>query len=711
MGQKERSDKVHLSLNVQQVYQTESRRFVLWLPVFLGLGIWAYFALPSEPDWAWSLLALPPLILVISGRARRAGWLALAMAWMALTVMTGFAAAVWSAHRVDAPMISFPLGETVEGRVIGTSRSAAGKPRLLLDQLVIFGLEASTTPRRIRLTVLDPPPDGLPSPGERIRVYATLMPVGEPVEPGAFDFRRRAFFDGLGGIGLIRGAILQVPAVETTTLADHFRITLAKLRADLSAALRAPLPERQGAFAAAIIVGDRAAIEEEDAEALRASNLAHLLAISGLHMGILTGLVFAAMRILLALHPGIALRWPTKKVAAVIALTVGACYLGLSGATIATQRAFIMVAVMFCAILVNRPAISLRGLALAAVIVLMIRPISLLDAGFQMSFAATAALIAAYEAVREWSALQGKREGSGSGIAHRLLRGAAVYVAALLFTSLIAGLATAPFAAYHFNRTAPYGLIANLFAVPVMGLWIAPSACIAAILAPFGLSDVALKAMGQGIEQVLVIAHWVAGMPGAVKPVAAGSPLVLSLIVIGGLWLILWRGRLRLFGLGPVLAGLLVWTSPPARPDILIGSGAQLVGVMGAEGRVLDRYKTQSFAAKSWLRRDGDLSMQAEAADRPGLRREGRDVHAELANGWILRFNPSRKTTPEELRALCLPRTLLVAAYGPAIEGPCRYFGERNLRQTGAIAIYQDGEDLRIRTVHSPARRRLWSPR
>ena len=704
MGQKDPLDKVLGRLSPGELYRIESRRFVLWLPVFLGIGIWIYFDLDREPAQSLALVILGPFVLIASGIARRIGWAALATAWAAFAVSLGFGAAMWSAHRAEAPAIKFPMGETVEGRVLELSRSASGAPRMLLDRVVVFGAEPGRTPDRLRLTVLDPVPEVLPIPGQYIRVYASLMPNGEPVEPGAFDFQRRAFFERLGGVGLTRGHVAILPASASIGYWDTARIWLAVLRDRISRALRTTLPGRQGAFAAAIIVGDRADIEETDAEALRASNLAHLLAISGLHMGILTGLVFAVVRLIMAIFPCISDRISSKKVAAIAALLAGVSYLALSGATVATQRAFIMVAVAFCAVLVDRPAITLRALAIAAAIILLIRPISLMDAGFQMSFAATVALVAGYDATRRLFPVD-RRQRSWPIV---VLRGIVFYVGALLFSSLLAGLATAPIAAYHFNRTAPYGLLSNLLALPIMGFWIAPAACIAAVLAPFGLSEIALRAMGQGIDRVLDVAHWVANLPGSVQPVQVADGVVLGMITLGGLWLALWQGRWRFAGPIAIIAGLVVWAYPPPRPDVLLSKDARLVGVMTSEGRVLDHDRAQSFAAKTWLRRDGDSANQLAAATRQGLNREKGWFGAELRDGWRLEFFWAEPASGVRLDAFCRPRTLIVVRNGPAPDGPCIAIGKNELRRTGAVSVTISGDTAIVTGSRNPQRKRLW---
>ncbi|MCH8167653.1 MAG: ComEC/Rec2 family competence protein [Proteobacteria bacterium] len=719
MGQRQVRHKAPGEIGWQRAWAAEGRRAILWLPVLMGCGIWLYFALEREPDPLWSALTALPVAALVSGMARRAGLAALALALVLSAFGAGFSLALLAAHRAEAPMLSGPIEETVEGRVRVLSKAASGAPRVLLDRVVIYGLDARETPERVRVTLLAAERDSAPRPGARIRVFARLQPPGDPVEPGAFDFRLRAYFQGLGAVGYARGAALRLEAMPPAGPLDRFALWLAGQRARISDALVRALPGRRGGFAAAIIAGDRSNIDQADAEALRISSLAHLLAISGLHMGLLTGLVFGFARLLLAVLPagviGGVSGVSAKKAAAVAALIAGLGYLMLSGATVATQRAFVMMAVAFTAVLFDRPAITLRGLALAAAVVLAIRPVSLMDVGFQMSFAATAALVAGYEEVRRrrqarWAAAEqagGRRRRAGRR--GRLLRLAGLYLFGLLFTSIIAGGATTPYAAYHFNRVTPYGLLANLAAVPAMGLMIAPAAIAAGVLAPLGLEAPALWLMGEGIDWVLDVAHWVAGLPGAARPVPVAPAAVLPLISLGGLWLFLWRGPWRLAGLAGIAAALVLWAAPAPRPEVLIAPGGRLVGVLGPEGRALDHRRAQSFAARTWLRRDGDGATQREAAARPGLTRGKGWSSAVLSNGWRLEVVHGRKIPPGRIETLCRARTLLVMRYGPVHDGPCRYLGRAALARLGAVAVIVEGDGLRLVPARDRTRRRLWS--
>jgi competence protein ComEC len=244
-----------------------------------------------------------------------------------------------------------------------------------------------------------------------------------------------------------------------------------------------------------------------------------------------------------------------------------------------------------------------------------------------------------------------------------------------------------------------------------MGLWIAPTACIAAMLAPFGLAGPVLRVMGHGIEQVLGVAHWVAGLPGAVQPVMAAPGAALGLLALGGLWLALWRGPWRFGGPVAVVAGLWLWANAPPRPDVLIAPDVRLVGVLGSEGRSLDHATAQGFAARTWLRRDGDAATQAEAASRPGLTRRRGRLSASINAGWRLEVFWSRKIRLGDLQRACRAKVVVIARYGPALDGPCRYFGKRALARGGALALSVRDGALVVRHARDPAKRRLWGAR
>lgn len=687
---------------LKAIWAEERRQLPLWTPVLLGLGVQIYFWLKVEPAyWIYAVTLAAPLLFFASLWRRVARyWL---IGYMAMLIAIGFNLAGLRAHLVAAPVVQAALDATVEGRIAALTRSQTGRPRLVLEEVVVFGLTDAETPSRAQITLLGRDDLAGLAPGVWVSVFAQIGPPGAPAEPGGFDYRRTAWFEELGAVGFARGPAAIIEAPGRPDVLSRMALQIAVWRADLSAGIRAQLPGEEGAFAAAVIVGDRAGVSRESTQALRDSNLAHLLAISGLHMGLATALLFGASRLILALLPIPARRWRIKAIAAGIALAGAFAYLVLSGMSIATQRAFIMVAVALVAIMLNRPPITLRALAVAAMLILAFRPESLMHVGFQMSFAATAAIIAGFDWARQrgWSAWA---QDGGPG------RRIAVYIIALAGTSLLAGLATAPFAAFHFNRAANYGLIANLAAVPIMGFWVAPSALIAGALAPIGLEGWALAAMGKGIAVIMAVARFVAGLDGAIRPIAATAPVVLTLITLGGLGLCLGRMWMRWLSSCLVAAGLLAWLIVDVRPTLLVAPEGRLMGIRLEEGRVVDHPRAERYVASQWLKRDGDLADQEEAAERVGLGRGYSGGEALLPNGWRVMNVIKRRPDLARLSDLCQPRTVLIAPHAVnEVDGPCLFLYGDNLKEAGALAITPAKDGVKIVTAAQKAGRRLWT--
>lgn len=648
-----------------------------WAPVALGLGIGFYFLWPGEPGGAIYAVALALGTAGGLWALLRPGGLSVLGAGAALIAL-GLGLAGARAHLVAAPVLGFRYYGPVEGRVIALDRSASDALRLTLDRVRLEDVAPGRTPARVRIALHGGAADWRPRPGLRIMTTAHLAPPEGPAEPGGFDFQRHAWFQRLGAVGYTRVPVLIVAPAEGARLAA-FRMAIA-------ARVRAVLPGDLGGFAAAVTTGDRSGVSLETLQALRDSNLAHLLAISGLHMGLLSGFVFAALRFGLALIPALALRLPVRRIAAAGALVAAAGYLALSGGGVATQRAFVMTAVVLGALMVDRRALSLRAVALAALILLMLRPESLLSPGFQMSFAATTALIAVFGALRD-----GRLSLGPSWLAP---------VTGVVLSSFVAGLATAPVGAAQFNTLSHYGLVANLLAVPVMGLMVIPAAVLAACLAPVGLAGWGLWLMGLGLRWILAVAHGVADLPGATGHLVTPGPWVLPLFAAGALVLCLWRGRGRLIGVGPVALAVLLWAGAE-RPAVLISADGGLVGVMTERGRALSKPRGAGFVAGIWLENDGDGADQPAAAARwPAA--QGKLRVAETSGLRILHV--TGKGAAAELTA-CNKAEVVVSALPLTLEGDCLLFDPIRLRQTGAVALGETGMWL----SRDPTRARLWS--
>jgi len=662
-----------------------------FVPVFLGLGIGLWFALPTDPGWP-VLAALVAAVVALSLLALRGAEglrpLAVALACLAAGPLVGAARSAWQA----APVIDFRYYGPVQGRIVEIDRSQTDALRLTLDRVVLARTDPDRTPARIRIALRGDATDPPPAPGQTVLLTAHLAAPEGPVEPGGFDFRRMAWFDRLGAVGYTTTPVM---LWSEPTPAEQ---VVPRIRSQLSAGIMAAIPGDPGAFAAGVMTGDRSGLSLEAVQDLRDSSLAHLLAISGMNLAFLISFTFAALRGGLALVPFVALRLNGKKIAAAVSLPIAGFYLLLSGSNVATERAFLMVSVMLVAILLDRAAITLRSVAIAALVLLIWQPEALAEPGFQMSFAATIALVAGFEAMTR---LVDRR---------RLWRGVPV-VATLLLSSLIGGLATAPYAAAHFNRFTDYGLLANLLTVPVMGAVVMPAGAVAAVLAPFGLAAPALWVMGQGACWILWVAGEIAALEGAVTAIPAPPPSVLPLVTLGALWLILWPFRARWLGLVPVLLAFWIWHGA-SRPVLLISDDGRLLGLMGPEGRAINKERGGGFSATNWLENDGDLTDQATAFARPGFRPDSLGWRFTLGDLPALVLRPPKRgeapILPPGLAADCGGARVLIAPYPVDGAFPCEVIDTARLSRTGPLAIRSDEGGLILTPTH--AAKRAWTP-
>lgn len=649
-----------------------------WVPVMLACGIGGFFALHSEPS---------PMLLAACGAAAvglmlaaRAGreWSGPCL-WAAALLLAGFALAGMRAHLVAAPVLGWRSYGPVEGRIVGIDRSASDALRLTLDRVVLARTDPDRVPRRVRVSLQGDWASFWAIPGNRVMMTAHLGPPGGPVEPGGFDFQRQAWFLGLGAVGYTRSPVLNIAPANNAQ-------PLLRARMGLSAHVQSLLPGQVGAFAAAIMTGDRSGLDQATLEAMRVSNLAHLLAISGLHMGLLAGFVFAACRLGFAAIPRIGLRWPAKKLSAGFALVAAAGYLGLSGGNVATERAFVMVAVMLGAVMLDRRALTLRAVAVAAIIVLCLQPEALLGPGFQMSFAATVALVAVFGWLRDAEIRLGPS----------CLRP----ILTVVLSSVVAGAATAPVAAAHFNQFAQYGLLANLLSVPLMGILVMPAAVLAVLALPFRLDWIALWVMGFGLDWILMVAERVSALEGARIPVIAPGPEVLPMLSLGALFVVLWQGRARLAGSLPVLLAFWLWAGAE-RPLVLVSDTGALVGVMTEGGRALNKPRGEGFVATNWLENDGDRAAQAAAHAR-WPQTAGSPLSVRVIDGSAV--------LPQSIT--CEGAAVVVVTVDPEpapSEEECLIFTPTSLRATGAVALYLRVDGPRLVTARDVTGRRLWN--
>ncbi|WP_158085549.1 ComEC/Rec2 family competence protein [Henriciella aquimarina] len=564
-------------------------QLVLRGPLYFALGLCAgvaiYFSLGFEP-------ALAPL-LVLGGSACALGlWSRrTVLPWplrlgliLAVAASTGCLVAKVHTALKPAPVMTHTIGPVLlEGWVTSIDPGQNGD-RLHLNVHAVAGFKKADIPDHVRLTHML---SLNVAPGRFVRCYAVLRPPPQASLPGDYQFNRQAFFEGLGAVGYVMGRCRGGSLGTQKGGLARAELWIGSVRRRLAEHVHEVVGKQAGGFAAALTSGDRSFMPQADVEALRNSGLAHLLAISGLHLGIVATLVFFAVKRALSAWEWLALRYPVQKPAAVAALLATGAYMILSGASISTQRAFIMASVVFVAVLLDRAPLSLRSFAIAMMAVILIQPASVMTPGFQMSFAATGALITAYEVWNRHEAEQGRTGRRGIGFVLK----------SLVVTSTVGALATAPFALYHFDRVAPLGLVANFLAMPIVTFVSAPAAGLALVAAPFGLSDIFLKVFGWSLERVLDIAYWAAGPEDRGLSFGEAMPAaVLILLTIGlSATCLLPSVRQKLVGTSALLGvSILVWKASPtllvhwsASGDLFVRGPEAVMRIELAEGEGL----------------------------------------------------------------------------------------------------------------------------
>jgi competence protein ComEC len=615
-----------------------------------------------------------------------------------LAASLGFTLAKLRVEWVRAPVLEKQINAAeVRGFVELIEPRPVRGQRLTLRVTSLSDLPADKRSARVRITINRALP-GLAA-GSAVRMRATLMPPSEPALPGDYDFGRQAWFAGIGAVGYS----LSPPSLDTSALPPPADLVwwagVQRIRQAIGARVSAALPGETGAIATALITGERGGISETTNDAFRDSGILHILSISGFHMAIMAGSVFFLVRLGLALFPSIALRYPIKKWAAAAAMLAGFAYLMISGAAFATVRSAIMISIMFLAVLLDRPALALRNVILAATLILVLFPESLFDVGFQMSFAAVLALVSIYEALRARALWTSLMERTSSRIA--------VFFAGIVLSTLIASAAVAPFAAYHFHKSQQYAVIANLIALPVCNVLVMPAALAALIAMPFGLEALPLWVMGWGIEAMVWVANRVAEIPGAVLRVPAMPTTAFVLMIIGGLWLMLWQTRWRLAGIAVIAGGAAL--APTLRaPDIIVGRDAELVAVRGADGELSAVGATRaSFELVRWLEHDGARRGVEEAAKAAGFACDGIGCRASV-KGLTVAVTRHPAAFAEDCRRAAVLISAIVSPRGCTAPRTVIDFFAARRQGTHALYIEADGS-IRTETVAAARGARPWS--
>ena len=681
---------------IEKTLVDQKDNLVLWMPVAFGCGIGAYFGLKAEPAAfvTGSAFALMAALWLLVWPLRERNF----PVWLAATGLflftAGFAAAQLRAALLDTVMLEKPGTALVAGAIAGIDALEPGEGiRVVLEDLIIEDVPPEKTPEKVRLRIRN---DSGLHVGDRISVLARLNPPSAPVEPHAFDFQRYAYFSRIGAFGFA----YKDPVVEIAAEKPPLRQTPENLRRAIRERIEQHVPFPEAAIVAALITGEMTAVSEEDWEAFRISGLAHMLSISGMHIGLVATVFFFTSRLLMATFPAFALRHPIKKYAAVIALAGALFYTVLAGAPVPTVRATIMTGIVLIAVLLDRTPFSIRTVALAAMAVLIFWPEALWGASFQMSFAAITALIVVYDVMKP--RLSGWYKGAG------FIRRLALYFAGVCATTFIASLAVDPFSLYHFQQVGLYSIPANVATAPVMAFAVMPFAVLACLLMPLGLEEWPLHVMAKGVSFVLSVAHETASWPEAAIKIHALPLSVLLCVVAGAFILLFWRGRGKAAALLPFMAAF-IFAFSYRPPDILVSADAKLIALRDERGDYqLSPRAADKFTAENWLRRNGQdidiIPRWPEEGEGPQGLQCGEGGCRTERSGQKVAFSFSPVTHRED----CNWASVLIAQ-DPVRIRPCRaalVIDRFSVWREGAHALWLDG---RVETVQSSRGQRPWT--
>jgi competence protein ComEC len=674
---------------------TAAGRLLPWLPVAFGFGNALYFTAEREPAW-WAGAALATLCGAVAVRTRHRP-VAFPVALAATAIAAGFAAATLKTASVAHPVVARPLGYVQVSGFVELREERERTDRIVVHALSLQGAHVEQRPDRVRVSVRK---GRAPPVGAYVTFHARLEPPLQPLRPGGYDFARDLYFQGIGATGFVLGSITTQPPPGAPKWRLRYAAALQGLRDAIDTRIRAVVGGDRGAIASALLTGKRDAISAPVNDAMYVSSLAHVLSISGYHMAVVAGVVFFVLRAAMALLPGLAGLRPIKKWAAAGALVAAFGYLLLSGSEVATQRAFVMTAIVLVGVMVDRPALTLRTLAMAAFGVLLLAPQAVVHPSFQMSFAATLALIAAYERGLPWITAA-----ADSSPGARVALWGGRQMVALLLASLVAGMATTPYAAYHFHRLAPYGVVANLLAMPIVSIWVMPMGLLGLIAIPFGFDGLFWRLMGTGIDWMVTVALTVAHWPGAVGRVHAfpAGPLLLG--TAGLLLVCLLRSPLRWTGAAAILlAGW--WAVRSPLPDVLVASDGRALAVRGVDGRLsIHRTGRDAFAVREWLAADGDLRAADDKSLGEGLRCDASACIARLAGGGLA----SHVIAPDAFGEDCV-RAAVVVTSRDAPPGCKAMTIDRGVsRSSGAIALTRHGSGFDWAAARPPGQDRPWA--
>ena len=664
---------------ITDTFFAEKERWFSWISVLFGMGIGLYFGLSAEPSLWWTLGIIEIFILIVI-LYRKSEEKLLFLSIPAI-VLAGFTyIQLDAAYIAKTPRLEGEEAIYVQGRISNVDYNSKQRQRITLEKMQNFAGEEIKGSYKI--TLMPYAAEKTFQVGECVELAAKVMPPYPTTMVGGYQFDRKTFFDKINGTGYSLSRVFVIPCGKSQITGES---VIEKIRNKIVKRIESVLPQDEAGIASALIAGVRNGISQRVTNNYRDSGLAHFLSISGLHMSMLAGFMFLLVRYVVVLMPSLALRYDSKKIAAVFAVVMSFVYLLISGYSVPTQRAFLMTLIFLIGVMISRRSISMRTISWAALCVLMVSPVALITPSFQMSFAAVVALIAFYESCRSYVQIKVRDK--------NIFKIVLVYLFGIVVSDFIASIATLPYSIYHFNRVAVYTSLGNLLAGPIIGLWIMPFVLISMLLMPLGLDYIPLKILGYGIHWVNEITAYVSALPHAGVPVMSMPMWGLIAITLGGLWLCLWQRKWRHFGWIGIMIGSLSLCLTQT-PDVLIDSSGKAIAVKDkADNMVVLPSRGKMFIKNIWL----------EKTSSPKLTDKEKK---ELSKIWQGREEDKSWLDLSCDKTSCVYKDKVKIIKGKGLELNNQTFDHES---SGGASIYLNPDHVKIHTVREYTGHRYWN--
>lgn len=676
-------------------FHLEHHQWPLWWPVFIGIGVGLYFSLPFEPNYFFPLIVTLILFLFIF-LFNLIQWRTVSFLFLLLSLIgVGVTSGVMRSNNAFSPIVQEGMKFTkIQGYIDEIQYNTRGK-RYILSDLKIEGLDKKNTPEFIRINVNTK--DNGAKPGDYIWTLGVLRPPPGPSLPGGYNFSYYAFFKQIGAVGYASYPILISDCSKyicpEVGILGKFRPWISGVRDNIFNNIKSHLSEDSSGIAAAMLIGNKGTIPKPLIENIRDAGLAHLLAISGMHMTLVAGLLFFAIRYLCATIPAISLRHDTKKWAAIGSMIGCFIYLLISNFPISAQRAYIMACLFFITILLDRSVTPLRSIAFAAIIVLIVQPESLLMPSFQMSFAAVIAIVGFYESMRNYLPNLYEKPILVRGGHHIML---------IAITSIVASLATMPFSLYHFHQLSGIGLVSNIIAIPVTTFIIMPSGILSLLLMPIGLEFIPLYVMEIGIDILINTSNFVSIFP-KLPSFPAISNIGLVIFSLSLLWLIIWQNKKRFIGLIAIIILCISWVSfPISMPELLISNKGNLFAIKDEQDKLhFSSLQKSRFDRERWMEYFDQKKAFKFTKERINNNK------SFYQHPYYRLYNFPVSETPkcnDDNVVILLQENISVES------DDCEYITLKEISNEGVHALYFDGLETKIVTASDVIGNRPWNP-